>query len=79
MPQDGYIPTAINQLTQGKVIDERFWTGFKRPKEVTLVRVMPSARCRDGRIKLDSIERKPPYGSYFDLRCRPWVEGKMEL
>lgn len=70
MPQRGYTPSMMTALSQGKVLDRKFWTAFPRATGTSL---LPDANWYDDRVRLSSGN---PDSAYNFLRCRPWVEGR---
>ncbi len=49
MPQEAYVPSAMDAMARGKVLDKKYWTAFKRPKGTVC---LPFAYWRDGRVGL---------------------------
>ncbi|MFA7278129.1 MAG: hypothetical protein WC101_04060 [Candidatus Gracilibacteria bacterium] len=70
MPQKAAVPSAADALAQGKVLDRKFYTAFKRPEGAD---VLPNACFANGRVDL---LRNDPDSSSGNLRARPWVRGE---
>ncbi len=69
MPQEAYVPSAADAMAQGKVLDRKFYTAFKRPQGV---RCLPLAVLGGDRVYLYWSD---PDDSNSRLRTRPWVRG----
>ncbi len=74
MPQHGILPSAMDALARGKVLDRKFITFFKRPKGSSL---LPYAFWYNNSIGLFGGVQYDSYTSNF--RCRPWVEGRKKV
>ena len=70
MPQEAAVPSAADALAQGKVLDRKFYTVFKRSEGTDR---MPRAGWNYDRIRLSGGD---PDDSNVNLRCRPWVRGE---
>ncbi len=70
MPQEAAVPSAADARAQGKVLDRKFYTAFKRPQGADC---LPFAHWYVGRVCLDGND---PDDSGDGLRCRPWVRGE---
>lgn len=70
MPQEAYVPSAMDAMARGQVLDKKYWTAFKRPQGVG---VLPFASWAGDHVYLG---RRAPDGSDGGLRCRPWVRGE---
>ena len=67
MPQKAYVPSLVDARTQGIMFDCKSCTLFKLPEEGT------------DRLPRGEIDLSWSYagGSDRDLRCRPWLQGKI--
>lgn len=70
MPQYAYVPAATTVMAEGKVLDRKNYTAFKRQPGMSRV---PRAGFGGVRVGLDG---DGPQSSRERLRCRPWVEGR---
>lgn len=70
MPQDAYLPSAMDAMARGQVYDKRYRTAFNRPQGTGS---MPNADWDDDRVYLGGFNTDVANGN---LRCRPWVRGE---
>lgn len=73
MPQEAYLPGAMDAMVQGKMWDRKYSTAFKGREGS---RIMPAAELHDiGGIRI-SLTGKASLVTDENLRCRPWLQGK---
>ncbi len=70
MPQEAAVPSAADAIAQGKVLDRKFYTAFKRREGTG---VLPDAGFDGVRVCLGGDF---PDDSGGGLRARPWVRGE---